>query len=71
MFDLGQDIHPLSDFRRRTTELIDRLKGTGRPIVLTLNGRPEIVVQHAAAYQSLLNRLEELESRHHTQNQSE
>jgi prevent-host-death family protein len=59
VLNIGEDIHPLSDFKRRTTELIHHLRTTGRPVVLTLNGRAEIVVQHAAAYQSLLDRLQE------------
>ena len=62
MLDIGRDIHPLSDFKRKTGELIEQLKDTGRPVVLTLNGRPEVVVQNAAAYQTLLDRLRECES---------
>ena len=59
MINLREDIHPLSDFRRRTTEFVRKLKETGRPMVLTLNGRPELVVLDATAYQRLLTRLEE------------
>jgi prevent-host-death family protein len=62
MLNIGQDIHPLSDFKRKTNALIQQLKSTRRPVVLTLNGRPELVVQDASAYQSLLSRLEECES---------
>jgi prevent-host-death family protein len=62
VLDIGRDIHPLSDFKRKTGELIEQLKDTGRPVVLTLNGRPELVVQNAAAYQTLLDRLRECES---------
>ena len=59
MINLREDIHPLSDFRRRTTEFLKKLKETGRPMVLTLNGRPEIVVLEASAYQRLVSRLDE------------
>jgi prevent-host-death family protein len=59
MMNLREDIHPLSDFRRRTTEFLKKLKQTGRPMVLTLNGRPELVVLDASAYQLLLSRLDE------------
>lgn len=62
MLNIGQDIHPLSDFKRKTNQLIQQLKTTRRPVVLTLNGRPELVVQDASAYQTLLSRLEECES---------
>ncbi len=35
---------------------------TGHPIVLTINGKAELVVQDAASYQQLLNTIEELET---------
>ena len=34
---------------------MQRLKKTKRPIILTVNGKPEAVVQDAAAYQRLLD----------------
>ncbi|MBC8166195.1 MAG: type II toxin-antitoxin system Phd/YefM family antitoxin [Bryobacteraceae bacterium] len=61
MLNIGEDIHPLSDFKRKTGQLMEQLKSTGRPVVLTLNGRPEVVVQNAIAYQVLLDRLQECE----------
>ena len=36
------------------------------PLVLTINGRAEVVVQDAEAYQELLDRVEAIESGHHT-----
>ena len=54
MIDL-QDIHSLTDFARNTREFSRRLKKTGRPAVLTVNGRAEFVVQEAASYQRLLD----------------
>jgi prevent-host-death family protein len=61
MFLLGEDVQPLSDFKRKTSEILERLRLTGRPILLTLNGRAEVVVQDALSYQKLLQRLQELE----------
>jgi hypothetical protein len=52
-----QDILSLTEFHRHTREHIARLRATGRPEVLTINGRAELVVQDAAAYQRLLERL--------------
>ena len=52
MIDL-RDIHSLSDFQRRTREHIGRLRETGRPAVLTVNGKAELVVQDAESYQDL------------------
>jgi prevent-host-death family protein len=62
MLNIGQDIYPLSDFKRKSNTLIQQMKKTRRPVVLTLNGRAEVVVQDASAYQMLLSRLEECES---------
>jgi PHD/YefM family antitoxin component YafN of YafNO toxin-antitoxin module len=57
MLDLN-DIHPVTDFNRNTKEHIQRLKQTGKPEVLTVNGQAEIVVQSAQAYQKLLESAE-------------
>jgi prevent-host-death family protein len=61
MLDIANDIRSLSDFKRNTSELLDRLKKTGNPLVLTINGKAEVVVQNAAAYQELLERVETIE----------
>ncbi len=61
MLDLANDIRSLSDFKRNTLELLDRLRKTGHPLVLTVNGKAELVVQDAAAYQALLDRVEAIE----------
>src|SRR5258708_22164572 len=62
MLDIGKDIHSLSDFKRNTSEFLGQMRGTGHPIVLTINGKAELVVQDAASYQSLLDRVDELEA---------
>jgi prevent-host-death family protein len=54
-----QDIQSLTEFQRNTREQIERLKKTGRPAVLTVNGEAQIVVQDAKSYQKLLARVEE------------
>jgi prevent-host-death family protein len=53
MLDIANDIHSLSHFKRKTADLMKRLKKTGNPLVLTVNGKAEVVVQDAAAYQRL------------------
>ena len=55
------DIHPLTDFLRNHREHIERLKKTGRPEVLTINGRAELVVLDAASHQRLMEALERAE----------
>ena len=54
-------ILPLTDFKRNTTEVREQLKASGQPAVLTVDGRPELVVQDAAAYPKLLERVERIE----------
>jgi PHD/YefM family antitoxin component YafN of YafNO toxin-antitoxin module len=53
--DLSRDIHSLTDFKKKTPEFLQQLKETGEPVVLTINGKAELVVQDAASYQKLLD----------------
>jgi Antitoxin Phd_YefM, type II toxin-antitoxin system len=55
-----EDIGSLTHFNRNTKAHLKRLRRTGRPELLTVNGRAELVVQSASAYQRLLNLLEKL-----------
>ncbi len=61
MIDL-REIYSLTDFQRNTHAHISRLKETGKPEVLTVKGQAEIIVQDAAAYQELIDRIEIIES---------
>ena len=56
MINLTQDIQSLTDFKRHALKFIERLKQTGEPLVLTVKGRAEVVVQDARSYQDLLER---------------
>ena len=58
MIDLAKDIESLSEFKRKTPTFLARLKESGNPVVLTVNGRAAMVVQDAAAYQELMNRVD-------------
>ena len=62
MLNLSQDIHPLTDFKRNTSDFMSRLKKTRRPVVLTVNGKAELVVQDARSYQQILERLDRFEA---------
>ena len=57
-----QDIQSFTGFQRNAKSQIQRLKRTGRPQVLTVNGRAEIVVQDARSYQKLLDLLDRSEA---------
>ncbi len=56
------DIHPLSDFQQHATAHLRRLKKSGRPEMLTVNGKPTVVVQDARSYQRLLDEVERAEA---------
>ena len=56
------DIHPLTDFQRNAKAHIARINRTGRPEVLTVNGKAEAVLLGAGAYERLLGTMEELET---------
>lgn len=55
-------IDSLTNFRQHTSELVDQIKTTRSPLLLTVDGKAEIVVQDAASYQQLLDRAERLET---------
>ena len=57
-----ENIHSLSDFQRNAKDHIDRLKETGAPEVLTVNGKAELVVLSATAFQDMADRLDEAEA---------
>ena len=62
MIDLTADIHSLTDFKRKTPEFVEQMRQTGHPLILTVNGKAELVVQDARSYQQMLDRLEQVEA---------
>ena len=61
MLDIKSDINSLSNFKRKTSEFLRQLKETGHPVVLTINGKAELVVQDTASYQKLIELAERAE----------
>lgn len=62
MLNIRQDIHSLTDFKRNTVAFVKQLKKGRRPLVLTVNGRAEVVVQDPESYQRLLEMAERFEA---------
>ena len=58
----GDGIDTLTNFKRDTARFLKRLQETKGPLVLTVYGKAELVVQDAASYQALLERVERLET---------
>ena len=61
MVNSNQDTHPLTDFKRNSSGFINQMKQTHRPVVLTVNGKAELVVQDTESYRQILDRLEQFE----------
>ena len=59
---LGRDIQSLSTFKRDTAKFVRQLKRTKAPVVLTVNGKAELVVQDADSYQELLEAKDRMEA---------
>ena len=55
MIDITKDIQPLTTFRNNSVKMLKQLKRTGRPIVLTVNGKAEATVLSAIEYQRLMD----------------
>ena len=57
-----ENIHPLTDFKRNVKQFIEQIKATKSPLVLTVNGKAEIVIQDASSFQEMIQRLESSEA---------
>jgi len=62
MIDVTQDIHSLTTFKRNSSNLMKRIKKTGRPLVLTVNGKAQAIVLDASAYQEVASHLDAIAS---------
>jgi predicted transcriptional regulator len=51
----------LSNFTRQTSDYLTHLHETGSPLVLTIDGKAEVVVQDTAAYQRLVELADQAE----------
>lgn len=56
------DVDSLTHFTQHAPEIAKRIKGSGAPLVLTVDGKAELVVQDAAAYRRLLEQVERHET---------
>ncbi len=51
MLDITKDVQSLTSFRRKLRKFLKEMKKRKRPVVLTVNGKAEAVVQDAESYQ--------------------
>jgi prevent-host-death family protein len=57
-----KDIESLTAFKRNTNEYVKKIKKSGNPLVLTVNGKAEIVVQDAKSYQRMIELVDRAET---------
>lgn len=57
-----EHIYSLTDFKRNVKQFIEQIKATKLPLVLTVNGKAEVVVHDASAFQEMIDRIERAES---------
>ena len=58
---LTNDIVPLSEFRKKSADFINRLKKEKQPIVLTQHGKSAAVLMDVSEYERLTKKMEMLE----------
>lgn len=49
-----QDIRSVTELKRHTRDILDQVRKTGRPIVLTVNGKADAVIMDAKTYEKHL-----------------
>jgi prevent-host-death family protein len=59
--DITQDIQSLTSFKRDSNRLVKRIRRTGRPLVITLKGKAEVVILDAGVYQRLADQSSAIE----------
>ncbi|MBA3753102.1 MAG: type II toxin-antitoxin system Phd/YefM family antitoxin [Nitrospira sp.] len=53
---VAEDIVPIGEFKAQAARLLDRLRVTGFPLVVTQNGKPAAVMLSPVEYDRLQNR---------------
>ena len=54
MVNLSQDIHPLTGFKRNTSDFMSQMKKTRTPVLLSVNAKAKLVVQGEQSYHKIL-----------------
>ena len=52
----SEDIRSVTDLKRNTREILDHLHVTGRPVILTVNGKADSVLLDVRTYEKLLQK---------------
>lgn len=55
-----EKIIPISDLQTKTKEVVDGVKKTGDPVIITQRGRPAALVVNYEAYEGMIHTLDEM-----------
>lgn len=55
-----EKIIPISDLQSKTKEVVEGVKKTGEPVIITQRGRPAVLVVNYEEYEGLLHTLDEM-----------
>ncbi len=53
-----EDVRPLSEFRANAASVVKQVKGTRRPVIITVHGRSAAVLLDVEEYDTLMDQLE-------------
>ena len=62
MINVSEDIQSVTAFKRNSKGMMKRVKKTGRPLVLTVKGKAEMVILDPATYQHVAGQLDVIAS---------
>ena len=54
---ITEDIKSASDLKKHMREIFDQLHRTGRPVIVTVNGRPDVVLLDVTVFEKKLKTL--------------
>lgn len=55
--NLTEDFKTLAELKNNLAEILNLLHRTGRPIVVTVDGKPDVVIMDVAAYEQQLHNM--------------
>ena len=58
---LSEDVQPLSEFRKRSAEFIQRIKEDKQPILLTQHGKSAAVLMDVSEFERMTDKIQLLE----------
>jgi prevent-host-death family protein len=62
MLDIQNSIRSMTEFKQNSTEILNYIKKTHNPAILTVNGRAEAVVIDPKSYQKMIDKIALMES---------